>query len=92
MLKKLQDNINTLEVTNGFITFKFYKTSQKQGTYEIRQKNNDGTECFIRDCYSNINYFEIETGNIKSFTSMEFQYEHQTESIEDALGKGLKII
>jgi len=92
MLKKVQDTHDTLEVTNGLISLRFQKNGINQGTYEIRYKNNNGTECFIKDCYSNINFFEHASGNLKSCTSMEFQFNNQLNSIENEFGKGLEII
>ena len=92
MLKKTQDTVDTLEVTNGLITLKFYKSGSNQGTYEIRYRNNNDTECLIKDCYSNINYYENGTKYLLNSTSKECSFNSQVNPIENDLGKGLQII
>lgn len=92
MIEIIKDNNEIFETTNSISSFKFYKTGEDRGKYEIRFKNNELTECIIKDCYSAINIYSPNKKKFIEIASNNFDYKNQTEKIDNLLGKGLMVI
>ena len=57
MIEIIKNNKDIFEATNGVSSLLFYKNGENRGKYKIRFKNNELTECIIKDCYSAINIY-----------------------------------
>jgi len=92
MIEIIKNNKDIFEATNGVSSLIFYKNGENRGKYEIKFKNNELTECIIKDCYSAINIYSPNKKKLIETASDNFDYKNQTEKIDNLLGKGLMVI
>lgn len=92
MIDIIHENDTIFEVSNGIIGLKFYKMGENKGKYEIKFKNDEFSECIIKDCYSVINFISDNKESLKEIASLNFSFKNRVEKIDSLLGKGLKII
>ena len=90
MLKVSQDEKVT-EVANGVLNFKFFKSDELKGKFNIHFKDFQGNECRLEHCYTCINYYMDQDKDIKEYPSYNFEYTSNMEEIEDEIGKGLQL-
>jgi len=92
MLKINQDNKERLEIKNGNIEFVFFKQGEKSGKFNITFQDYKGEQCYLRGCYSCINYFKNDKENLVEYPSSLFEFNSNVEDLSDEFGNGLKVI
>lgn len=90
---KIKDEKGEFSVSNGIIGFKFIKNREYAGKFEIDFNYNNEFECFLKDCYSALNFYS-SYGSKKIFecSSKEYVFNHDIKKIEDSMGNGLNIV
>ncbi|MFX0154623.1 MAG: glycoside hydrolase family 36 protein [Candidatus Hodarchaeota archaeon] len=92
MIEIINDNNDIIEVFNGIIGFKFNKSGENKGNYEIYFKKNGLDECIIKNCYSVINFYPQDKEDIIECASKSYIFESNTEKIANSSGDGLKVV
>ena len=92
MIEVLNDNNNIFEATNNILNFKFNKKGNSKGTFEIYYISNGTIECQLKNCYSALNFFNLNSASILESKSTEYQFENQIEQISNNFGKGIRIV
>jgi len=88
MLEIIQDNENSIEISNGKLFLKFFKNGPSQGTYEIIYHE----EVALKDCYCNIIFHDDSSENLIEIKSTQIAYISTLEKILRENGNGYKLI
>ena len=90
MIEIIAQSKELFEATNKTISFKFYKSGENQGYFDIKYKKE--VENSLINCYSAINFFSAESDVLSEFSSKNYSFSNRVESIEEIFGKGIKVI
>ncbi|MBD3197947.1 MAG: hypothetical protein GF317_23050 [Candidatus Lokiarchaeota archaeon] len=89
MLKISENNERLLEIKNGFLEFKFYKSGEDKGTFDISYSDFKESHMKIVRCYSAINYYD--NNSINEFSSKKLEFREEIIELDDELGEGFRI-
>ncbi|MFX1430176.1 MAG: alpha-galactosidase, partial [Promethearchaeota archaeon] len=92
MIEINNENDTNVEISNSIISLNFYKSGENRGKFEIKFTKNLSTICYIKDCYSVINFFNPNKDNLLEIPSYNYNFKDRTEKINNLIGSGLKVI
>ncbi len=92
MLDIRTDTDEIIEIYNGKIGLKIFKSGVAQGSYEVTYNNLKGSSSILKECYCNILLHDDESEQLIELKSTDIPYFNTVDKISTQFGNGVKIV